>query len=91
MVELLETSDTSTERDREVAESLSALLNGGGSKKKTPSVRRPPFAPQRLLSRAGAVQCRTRSSEAISVAASSLALESLQVLKEHGEIRMRPL
>ena len=39
MVELLQTSDTSTERDREVAESLSALLNGGGSKKKTPSVR----------------------------------------------------
>ena len=34
MVELLQTSDTSTERDREVAESLSALLNGGGSKKK---------------------------------------------------------
>lgn len=39
MVELLQTSDTSTERDREVAESLSALLNGGGSKKKAPSVR----------------------------------------------------
>lgn len=42
MVELLQTSDTSTDRDREVAESLSALLNGGGSKKKTPSVRHLP-------------------------------------------------
>lgn len=39
MVELLQTSDTSTERDREVAEGLSALLNGGGTKKKTASVR----------------------------------------------------
>ena len=35
MVELLKTSDTSTERDQEVAEALSALLNGNGNKKRT--------------------------------------------------------
>ena len=34
MVELLKTSDTSTERDQEVAEALSALLNGNGNKKR---------------------------------------------------------
>ena len=39
MVELLKTSDTSTERDQEVAEALSALLNGNGNKKRV-SVRR---------------------------------------------------
>ena len=34
MVELLKTSDTSTDRDQEVAEALSALLNGNGNKKR---------------------------------------------------------
>ena len=34
MVELLKTSDISTDRDQEVAEALSALLNGNGNKKR---------------------------------------------------------
>lgn len=67
MVELLQTSDTSTERDREVAESLSALLNGGGSKKKTPSVCPPPGAlihrHPRSFAAGSATQYRDQESE----------------------------
>jgi len=39
MVELLQTSNESTENDRQVAETLSAMLNGGGRTRKAQLVR----------------------------------------------------